>query len=336
MYFFYITLVIFNFLIIKYHKYLNIIGIPYDKPDNVRKFHKKNVLISGGFIMILNISFIFLYLVHINDSFIEDQFQNNLDLFLFLFLFFMMFLVGFFDDKKNIKPIKKLIFLGCLIFILIYFNENFLINEIRLSFIETKYYLQSLSLPFTILCFLLFINALNMFDGINLQNFIYSISVILFFLINDIFFNFYILLMIPMLTFGYLNLRNESFMGDSGCYVISLLFGSVFISSYNLNYIEYSDTIFLLMILPGIDMLRLFIVRISVGNNPFKADRKHLHHKLLKWLGFTKTSIILVFMQLIILSLIYIKFNQVILIIFILFVYFLLLLLSSKKNSKTI
>ena len=32
------------------------------------------------------------------------------------------------------------------------------------------------------------------------------------------------------------------------------------------------------MMLPGIDMLRLFITRIVKGKNPFFSDNQHLHH----------------------------------------------------------
>ena len=35
------------------------------------------------------------------------------------------------------------------------------------------------------------------------------------------------------------------------------------------------------MIIPGLDLMRLFIIRIYNGKNPFTPDRKHLHHILL-------------------------------------------------------
>ena len=35
------------------------------------------------------------------------------------------------------------------------------------------------------------------------------------------------------------------------------------------------------MAIPGIDMLRLFFVRIINGKSPFSADNKHIHHLLL-------------------------------------------------------
>jgi hypothetical protein len=50
-----------------------------------------------------------------------------------------------------------------------------------------------------------------------------------------------------------------------------------------------------ILIGPIFDTLRVFILRISDGVSPFKADRKHIHHRMLK-LGFThlQTTIILI------------------------------------------
>ena len=36
------------------------------------------------------------------------------------------------------------------------------------------------------------------------------------------------------------------------------------------------------MLLPGLDLIRLFIFRILKKRNPFSPDRNHLHHYLLK------------------------------------------------------
>ena len=46
------------------------------------------------------------------------------------------------------------------------------------------------------------------------------------------------------------------------------------------------------MILPGIELMRLFITRIIKKKNPFSADRNHLHHYLLKKFNLLNTTII--------------------------------------------
>ena len=327
---FYFFLIFLNILIIKFHNKLSLIGIPFDYPDKIRKIHSENILISGGPIIFLNTILCLLYLFFTNDNFTLSLFDKNLTFFLFIFLTSMFFFLGFFDDKKDINPYTKLLLLGFLFLLLVMSNEIFLIKSIKLSFFKNEYFLNSLSMPFTILCFLLFSNAINMFDGINLQSFNYNISIVLFFLINNIFYNFFILIILSIIIFGYLNYKNKSFLGDGGCYLLSFLFGSTFIASYNLNYIEFADTIFLLMILPGIDMLRMFLIRLTNNKNPFKADREHIHHKLLIWLGYKKTSLILAILQFTVVLLIYLELNYIVILLLILFSYFLFLFLSSR------
>ena len=51
---------------------------------------------------------------------------------------------------------------------------------------------------------------------------------------------------------------------------------------YNQNFNIDSDHIFLIMIIPGIDLIRLFLTRVSKGYSPFQPDRNHLHHILLR------------------------------------------------------
>ena len=43
------------------------------------------------------------------------------------------------------------------------------------------------------------------------------------------------------------------------------------------------------MLIPGIDMIRLFFERIKNKRNPFSNDRWHFHHLLLNKYGYLKT-----------------------------------------------
>ena len=47
------------------------------------------------------------------------------------------------------------------------------------------------------------------------------------------------------------------------------------------------------MIIPGIDLIRLFLVRISKNQNPFKPDRNHLHHIISKKFDLINTNLII-------------------------------------------
>ena len=74
---------------------------------------------------------------------------------------------------------------------------------------------------------------------------------------------------------------------------LSFIFSVLMIKSYNLqSNIIYADQIFLVMMIPGLELLRLAIFRIYKKKHPFKGDRNHIHHYLLNSFNFWKTIII--------------------------------------------
>merc|ERR1711991_39106 len=113
-----------------------------------------------------------------------------------------------------------------------------------------------------------------MIDGINGQSGLIFL-IILIFLLKKIGLNYELLLLISLITlFIFFNLRNKIFLGDAGVYFLSsfIAFNIILISNKNLI---YSEEIFLIMMLPGLDMFRLFIIRIIKKKNPFKPDSFH-------------------------------------------------------------
>ena len=83
------------------------------------------------------------------------------------------------DDKFNISASKKFLFLSVIIILSLIFDESLNIQIIRFSFLEKEFYLSQYSIIITCFCFLVFLNAFNMFDGINLQSCSYSIIIFL-------------------------------------------------------------------------------------------------------------------------------------------------------------
>jgi UDP-GlcNAc:undecaprenyl-phosphate GlcNAc-1-phosphate transferase len=132
-----------------------------------------------------------------------------------------------------------------------------------------------------------------MFDGINLQSVLYSIFIFLIFIYKGIFIELTIIMLIPILFFLYLNFKNKCFLGDNGAILISFIISFFFIKSYLFYDAFYADEIFLIMLIPGLDLLRLAVFRILHGKHPFKPDRNHIHHILLNNFGFAKTIIII-------------------------------------------
>jgi hypothetical protein len=45
------------------------------------------------------------------------------------------------------------------------------------------------------------------------------------------------------------------------------------------------------LFIPGVDMLRVFILRLCKKKNPFSPDRSHLHYILLDNIGYKKTML---------------------------------------------
>ena len=104
---------------------------------------------------------------------------------------------------------------------------------------------------------------------------------------------FFISLSAGVISFLILNFRSNSFLGDGGAYLISFLLGYFFIKMYNLKIILHADQVVLFMLIPGLDLMRLFIIRILNKKHPFSADRNHLHHLLLKKFSYYKVILII-------------------------------------------
>ena len=64
---------------------------------------------------------------------------------------------------------------------------------------------------------------------------------------------------------------------------------------YNFDIIGYVDQIILYMLIPGLDLIRLFIIRIF-KNKTLSSDRNHIHHLLLRKYSLEKSLIILLLM----------------------------------------
>ena len=124
-----------------------------------------------------------------------------------------------------------------------------------------------------------------MYDGINGQVGLLSLTIFIFFLLNNFMIMFSILLIISLLFFLFLNLRGKIFMGDSGCYVLSFIMIYFFLRFYNFELIKL-DEAFLFFFLPVIDTLRLFVIRIFTSGRPWKADTNHMHHIITKKFNF--------------------------------------------------
>ena len=187
-------------------------------------------------------------------------------------------------------------------FLFVSFDTNLQINRIYFSTFEKEFYLNYLSVPITILCLLLLTNALNLVDGID--GLCILISIILIMWLINAFQNtepLYIIIITSLIYILYLNLKKNIFLGDSGSLFLGCLIGLNIILNYNLEIstTQYSvENIFIALMLPGVDMLRVFLIRIIKKKNPFSPDRIHLHHLLVAQ-GLNRINILTLFSLLI-------------------------------------
>ena len=280
-----ISIAINSIFFLLYNKISEIFSL-YDLPDNNRKIHLLKIPNIGGFIFAIN-ALIFLFYSY----FFQDFFNDDFVIFIYLFSL-IFFIIGFCDDKNFLKPVFKLFLSGVLVYVAIIFNDDFVIKNIKIHSLSIDLNLGKYSIFFTILCMLLLLNALNMFDGINLQLGLYLLTVFLIFIYMDLYQSFSFLMIISILYFLYFNFKNKIFLGNAGVWFCAYFIGAAIIDSYNQKNINV-ELILMFLIFPGIDMFRVFIERIFKKKNPFYPDKIHIHHILLDTLDSFRTIIII-------------------------------------------
>lgn len=222
--------------------------------------------------------------------------------------------------------------LSLIIFFLLRYDESLILSNIELSFFSKNIYLGKYGFFFSLFCFLVFLNAFNMFDGINLQSGLYSILVFLNIFNYSKISILITILIISLICFSYLNYKNLTFFGDSGTLIIAFLISYFFIKLYNLKNIIYADEIVIFMIIPGLDLIRLFIMRIVQKRNPLTPDRLHLHHLLSNKCSYKETISIILSLIFFPIGLNYLNINLVIIILITVLLYSSIILIASKKN----
>lgn len=267
----------------------------YDIPDE-RKTHTYLISSLGGIGLFTGLAISLLLTSDFKISNAEFQYH--------LAAFFIIFTIGVVDDIFVLQPWKKV--LGQLITTAIITVKGHLLITSLGGFLG----IYQLSLPVSyILSFfaiMLVINAFNLIDGVDgLAASLGLISCVifgLFFLINQ---NFaYAILGFAMagalLAFLVFNFHPAKiFMGDSGSMLIGLVNAILLLKFINtgssvIDYPVPSAIVigFGILLIPLMDVLRVFCLRISSGRSPFSPDRKHIHHLLLSK-GFSHAQVTL-------------------------------------------
>ena len=333
-----ITLLI-NYLILSNINYISKITGLVDKPDFIRKLHKTETPLSASF------SLVIMFFILLVTNFYANIFDPNINIILIISLFF--FIIGVIDDKINLNPYKKIILIGLVFFIFVPQNSQLVITKIFFYDQTSFFFLNKYSLFFTFFCVFCLTNSINLLDGINglaAGKVFFSILYILLLFNNE--FNFFlVIILINILIIFFFIYRGIYFLGNSGSLFLSSFLSMLiiyYINSYwTYNYDNNSwakdikigaEHIFIILMVSGFDMFRLFIERVLKKKDPFEADNEHLHHYLLKLYGLNKALIFyFIFMNIPIILSIFTNLTKHIIIIIFIFVY-LFIYLFLKKN----
>ena len=254
-----------------------------DLPDD-RKLHGEPVPMIGGFAMF--IAFCAGLLI------IPDPLRPYASLIVGMGL---LLATGLVDDALDITPASKLIMQLVAATLMVSWGEV-QIHSLGNLFGAGEVELGEWAIPFTVLCTVFMINAINMADGTDglaggLAMLILVGLAILGWL-NGAREAFIVLaLLLASVTLGFLlfNMRTpwrkraSVFMGDAGSMMLGFAIAwlAVFASQRD-DATVYPITIAWLLVLPVTDLVSSFFRRLVRGHSPFSADREHLHHALLR------------------------------------------------------
>jgi len=227
------------------------------------------------------------------------------DLYKFLFASLIILLyVGVMDDIVVMRAYKKLV-AQILVSSLIVIGSDIRIRSLFgiCGIYEINYLI---SVIFSIITFIILINAFNLIDGIDglaggyslISSALFGIS---YYRLGEYNYPLVILSVIiigTVLAFLYYNLSNyrvaKIFMGDTGSMLLGFLlaftcicFIDIFIDRALWNvpryHLQSAPVIAVaILILPIVDTLNVILVRLWNKKSPFEADKNHIHHKLLK------------------------------------------------------
>lgn len=267
-----------------------------DVPGEDRKLHARRVPTIGGIIIFAAILFAFSLWLPISNNIEYDALINSaIDLKYVTASLIILFFIGVKDDIIGVSPIKKLLALIGVGFILVIMGDFRITNFDGLLGIYEIPYWASVLLSFFV--YIVIVNAFNLIDGIDglasSQGFLIAIffAISYYMLGNQTQLLLSAVLAGALLGFLFFNFNPAKiFMGDSGSMTIGLIVSLLAIwlinsdnSQLNAPFDQLRTPIITMAFLsfPLTDTLRIFIIRAFQGKSPFTADKNHIHHKMI-------------------------------------------------------
>lgn len=258
----------------------------FDLPED-RKIHSSPIPSLGGLGIFAGFMMGLLLMVDLSDKQAIATFQYYLTAFMVIFFF------GIKDDILVLTPFKKLLGQLAVAAILI-FKANLVISDMH-GFLGIQQIDTNMGLFLSFFTIIVIVNAFNLIDGVD--GLAGSVGII-----TASFFAFFELMSgeIYYALFGFsfaaslaaFLIYNYSpariFMGDTGAMLIGVV--NAILVIHFINTAENSRILpvlatpamgFGILLIPLLDTLRVFTIRILHGRTPFSPDRNHIHHLLL-------------------------------------------------------
>ncbi|WP_409159203.1 UDP-N-acetylglucosamine--undecaprenyl-phosphate N-acetylglucosaminephosphotransferase [Pectobacterium sp. B2J-2] len=256
-----------------------------DKPD-VRKRHKGNIPLVGGVSIYLALCVLYVLQADLLPHF-----------FLYLVCSTVLLVVGILDDRFDIPVLPRIGLQMCVAIAMM--STGLFISSLGNVFFDDEIFLGAFGYIVTLFAVLGSINAFNMVDGMDgllsgLSFVTLSALVLAFYLGgNNELARWSLCFLAATLPYAFLNSgmllgkRFKVFMGDAGSTLVGFsIIWLLILATQGEGRVMQPVTGLWLIAVPLMDMAAVMIRRLAKGGNPFKADREHLHHVLLRS-GFT-------------------------------------------------
>ena len=284
----------------------------YDMP-NERKVHHAAIPRLGGVAFIPSMFTAFIISLYVY-GYVTDKMPIGISMWTasFVVSMFMIYIVGVVDDVvglgPNLKFLVQIVAASLLPICDLYINDLYGFCGIN----SIPFWIGA---PLTVLVIVFIDNAINLIDGIDgLAGGLALISLAGFLVCfgREHVWTYCVLiagLMGVLCAYLYFNVwgsverHHKIFMGDSGSLTLGFVLGFLVVkfAMNSTTVMPYrSDGLLLaytLLIVPCFDVVRVIIVRLRVGQPLFKADKRHIHHKLLR-LGLTQKKSLAVILSL--------------------------------------
>ena len=269
-------------------------------PVDSRKIHQGVVPRLGGIAFMPSIFFTVLFLVGLNTALGQEglwqDIQNNITLVAFTCCaLLLLYLAGIMDDMIGIRYKSKFaVQILCAVLLIA--------AGLEIDNLHGVFGIYGLIRPvawlLTLVVVVFIVNAINLIDGIDglasgLSAVAMSYYGILFFYEQQYAFALMAFATVGTLVpffyynvFGNVNRGRKLFMGDTGSLTMGLVlaFCSLQIcASFPAEATSSRPIVsaFAPLLIPCMDVVRVFFYRIKHGKNPFTPDKNHIHHKLL-------------------------------------------------------